>query len=74
MNTYRLVRRDGDGECYWLQAQNAADARRLVALNVPGAERAQNPALFDCAPDETRLPPPGLIQRLLRGPVAIKGA
>ena len=61
MNTYRVARRDGTGACCWLQARDDFDARRLIALNVPGGEGAENIGLFDCQVDQTRKPVLGFI-------------
>jgi hypothetical protein len=38
---------------FWLQANSAEEARRLVALNVPSMASAGNPDLAECRPDQT---------------------
>lgn len=68
---YCVTPKDDSGERYWLQAVDQKQARRLVALNVPAAKKAEKEKLFDCAPDSTKKPPIGFIYRALLGPVAI---
>jgi hypothetical protein len=46
---------------FWLQADSADEARRLVALNVPDMGSASIPDLVDCWPDETYSPRYGAI-------------
>ena len=64
--------RDDDEQAYWVWADTATEARRLVALNVEPARDAENPEAFECQPDETQAPPFGLIYRRLYGPVSIE--
>ena len=60
-----------DGESYWVEASTSAMARRLVALNVEGADDVRSLKKFDCVFDSSEKPPEGFIHRRLRGPVAI---
>jgi hypothetical protein len=46
---------------FWLQADSAQEARRLVALNVPSMGSAGNPDLAECRPDQTYSPGYGAI-------------
>jgi hypothetical protein len=46
---------------FWLQADSAEEARRLVALNVPSMGSASLPDLAECWPDETHSPRYGAI-------------
>ena len=46
---------------FWLQADSAQEARRLVALNVPSMGSAGNPGLAECRPDQTYSPEYGAI-------------
>ena len=46
---------------FWLQADSADEARRLVALNVPSMSSAAIPDLAECWPDETYSPRYGAI-------------
>jgi hypothetical protein len=63
---------DDDADSYWVGADTAAEARRLVALNVGGARDAEDPMRFDCEPSKRKRPPAGFIHRRLTGPVAIQ--
>ena len=56
LKTYNVVRRQRMRECYWLQAKDHFEARRVVALNVPGAADAESGAAFVCMVDPTRHP------------------
>ena len=49
------------GVGFWLQADSAEEARRLVALNVPCMSSAINPDVVECRPDETYTPAYGAI-------------
>lgn len=62
MNCYRLTGRQNGGGSYWLLARNDRDARRFAALNIPGAERAERIADFECVVDRTKAPPVGFIE------------
>jgi len=64
-------RHDENGESYWVEASTSAMARRLVALNVGGADDVRSLKKFDCVFDSSEKPPEGFIHRRLRGPVAI---
>jgi hypothetical protein len=57
---------------YWVQADSAEAARRLVALNVAAAFGARDESLFDCIQDDTKTPPTGLIYTDHGGSIAIK--
>ena len=46
---------------FWLQAGDADEARRLVALNVPGMADVTNSDLAQCNRDDTHSPMHGLI-------------
>jgi hypothetical protein len=46
---------------YWLQAENAEEARKLVSLNVPEMETVTNLGLAECGPDQTHSPGYGVI-------------
>jgi hypothetical protein len=61
MRTYRLSSRPTNAASYWLQARNDRDARRFVALNVPGANRATEVTDFCCVMDSSKAPPAGFI-------------
>jgi len=47
---------------FWLQADSAEEARRLVALNVPCVSSPDIRNLAECWPDETYCPPYGAIK------------
>jgi hypothetical protein len=57
-----LPRRDvAHADSYWVLAPSQEEARRLVALNVPGASGAADDDAFECVLNDQRQPPPGLI-------------
>jgi len=62
------------GEEYWLAADDAEEAKRLVAANC-GLESAwaRDPASYHCEPNERKTPPPRLIYRRYNGPLTIEG-
>jgi hypothetical protein len=62
---------EANGDAYWVDANSEGHARELVALNVPEARLAIDPERFDCFEDGTKMPPPTLIFRRLRGPATI---
>lgn len=41
------------GSGYWVQADSADEARRLVALNIPGMGMARDPDFAECRADQT---------------------
>jgi len=60
-------------EC-WLAADDAEQAKSLVALNCEGeAGWARDPASYDCEPNERKTPPPRLIYRRYNAPLTIGG-
>jgi hypothetical protein len=61
----------GPMRTYWIDAKSVDQARTLVALNVASAANARDAALFDCMPDDTKRPPPGLIYSDSEGPTKI---
>lgn len=71
METYRVARRDG-GAVFWLRARNDIEARRFVALNVEGAERALDVNVFVCLMDRAEAPPVGEILCSDRASVEIR--
>jgi hypothetical protein len=57
-----LPRRDVvHADSYWVLAASGEEARRLVALNVPGAAGAADRGEFECVLNDQRQPPPGYI-------------
>jgi hypothetical protein len=46
---------------FWLRAESAEEARRLVSLNVPEMGSVTNPDAAECSPDETYAPMHGVI-------------
>jgi hypothetical protein len=46
---------------FWLQAADAEEARKLVALNVPGMAGVTNSDVAQCTQDDTHSPMHGLI-------------
>jgi hypothetical protein len=46
---------------FWLRAESAEEARRLVSLNVPEMSGVTNPDAAECSPDETYSPMHGVI-------------
>jgi hypothetical protein len=60
-----------DADAYWIVAPSEMEARQVVALNVPDAALATDPARFGCFEDPSRRPPPTMIYRRLSGPVTI---
>lgn len=46
---------------FWLQADSAEEARRLVSLNVPEMSGVTNPSHAACGPDQTYSPGYGVI-------------
>ena len=46
---------------FWLRAESAEEARKLVSLNVPEMGSVTNPDAADCRPDETHTPVHGVI-------------
>ena len=60
MRTFQVARRQTE-ESYWLQATSHSNARRLVALNAPGAADAEKAEAFVCLVDPQRRPGLGFI-------------
>jgi hypothetical protein len=60
-----------DADSYWVKAETAQGARRLVALNIADAAGATDAAMFGCQVDDSKTPPMGFIHRRLFGPVFI---
>jgi len=61
-------------EAYWLYADTPQAARAAVARSVDAnnaARSAEDEAMFDCRPDETKTPPRRMIYRRLNGPIYI---
>ena len=58
-------------ESYWVLAGSAEGARRLIALNIPKASDAENPAKFDCVANTLKTPPEGIIDCSHFGPLTI---
>ena len=57
-----LPRRDAaHADSYWVLAGSDEEARRLVALNVPGVSGVEDDGEFECVPNDLRRPPPGVI-------------
>jgi hypothetical protein len=56
---------------YWVWADSADMARKLVALNVPGAIGSRDGRKFQCYEDETKKPPSDMIYSDNRGPIPI---
>ena len=72
MTHYHLWRcDDDDADSYWVEADTALQARRLIALNVAEAPDAEDPMRFDCGPASSNAPPPDTINRRLKSPVTI---
>ena len=46
---------------FWLQAESAEEARKLVSLNVPEMGSVTNPDSAECGPDGTYSPTHGMI-------------
>ena len=62
---------DRGAESYWVEASTSAMARRLVALNVEGADDVRDLKKFDCVFDRSERPSEGFIHRSQHPPVAI---
>jgi hypothetical protein len=57
-----LPRRDvAHADSYWVLAPSQEEARRLVALKVPGASGAADDREFECLLNDQRQPPSGVI-------------
>jgi hypothetical protein len=56
---------------YWVWAESADMARKLVALNVSGAISACDGRAFQCYEDETKKPPAGVIYSDIGDPITI---
>ena len=69
---YVSHKNDGAADSYWVNASSCAEARRLVAVNVPEASDAENAGIFECERNTQKTPPEGLIYRRLYGPVSIE--
>jgi hypothetical protein len=65
------VTTSGDADSYWVKAETAQQACRLVALNIADAAEAIDAGRFDCQVDDSKKPPAGFIHRRLLGPVLI---
>lgn len=63
MPSYRISPIDDLGTGFHVLAEGVAAARRLVALNVPEAAGAEDPATFDCRRDDSLPTVPGEIAR-----------
>jgi hypothetical protein len=74
MQVFMVLPIDGtdDADSYWVRAGSEREARRLVALNVGDAKDVEDPALFDCVPDNWKAPPEGFIYGKLSGPIPIE--
>jgi len=66
-----FLRGDDQADSYWIKASSYAVARRLIALNVAGAEDARDRTKFGCAFDSGNPPPADFIHRRLLSPVPI---
>jgi hypothetical protein len=67
-----VPKHDAEADSYWVFAASEREARRLVSLNVAGAEDAIYDHAFSCAPSSTRKPSRHLIYRRFGGPITIK--
>jgi hypothetical protein len=59
-------------ESYWVGASSPEAARRLIALNIPKASDAENPAKFDCVANSHKEPAEGIIHCSHFGPLTIQ--
>ena len=65
------TKQPNDGDSYWVLADTASEARRLVARNIPEAANAEDETLWVVVSDNSKTPPEGVIYRKLEGPVTI---
>jgi hypothetical protein len=64
------TKQPNDGDSYWVLADTASEARRLVARNVPEAANAEDDVQWIASLTTASLPE-GVIYRKLQGPVTI---
>jgi hypothetical protein len=62
---------DPIGESYWVFAASPAEARRLVARNVPDVTKAEDGTKFLCKESSQKTPPAHHIHRRLDGAIPI---